>query len=85
MSSPRVLVTATAACLAILLAGCGAGDGDAAAADASSAEASAEEAGYDDIPTTDELETKMAEEVTEANADEEFEKLRQELEAEEDG
>ena len=37
------------------------------------------------IPTTDELETKMAEEVTEANADEEFEKLRQELEAEEDG
>jgi hypothetical protein len=46
-------------------------------------------AGFEDVPTMDELEAQMAEEVTETNADAEFERLQAELEAdlaaEEDG
>jgi hypothetical protein len=75
----------------MLLAGCGDGAGSSRSVDASAtpttatAEASADDAGYDDIPTVDELERRLAVEVTEANADAEFLKLQQALDAEEDG
>jgi hypothetical protein len=77
----------------MLLAGCGDGAGSSRSVDASAtptpttatAAASADDAGYDDIPTVDELERRLAVEVTEANADAEFLKLQQALDAEEDG
>jgi len=51
---------------------------DAAPADAAEA---ADLATLDEIPTTDQLEQKLAETVTDANADAEFEKLQKEVEA----
>jgi hypothetical protein len=86
--STLATATATAACAVVMLVGCGDGTGAAAGADARStpaAEVGAADAGYDDIPTVEELESQLATEVTDANADAEFEKLQQELAAEQDG
>jgi hypothetical protein len=77
--------------VACALAGaCGGGAaGDAAAsgaqaggtAGAGAAQVDDTAAGFEDVPTMDELEAQMADEVTEADADAEFERLQAELEA----
>ena len=84
--------------VAALLAGAGCGGGSdgttgtatpatsaTPAKPATPAAEAAELSTLDDIPTTDELEQKMTETVTDQNADAEFEKLQQELEAEDGG
>jgi len=56
---------------------------EAAAPTAAAAGADADLSALEDIPTTEQLEQLLSESVTEENADAEFEKLQQELEAEE--
>lgn len=78
--------------IAALLAGAGCGassDGTtgtaAPAPPATPAAEAAELSTLDEIPTTDELEQKLTETVTDENADAEFEKLQEQLEAEDGG
>jgi hypothetical protein len=92
MRISRQLALSATTCAVLLLAACGSGAGEASATEApagSAAPAAAQgadaEPGFEDVPTVDELDARLATEVTEANADAEFEKLQAELAAEDDG